>query len=298
MSYITDSGQSILKNKGQYDVIRALSAGVTVQFMAIFNIPAEPAVNLRQVLKQIDYYNKQLDENNQYIYRIEKYSDYSAPEKTGKLGSVLHLEGAECIGKDLDILHVLYRLGLRSLGLTWNHRNQFADGVGEGDRAGGLSELGRRVIQEMEELNMIVDLAHISKKAFFDTLDLCRKPVMVSHGNVFNLCRHRRNLDDSQLHALADSGGIIGISQVMDFVKDSKPEINDLLDHFVYVADLIGVDHLALGSDFDGAENMVISDVSQYKEMEFHLSARGFTQAEIDKILSGNALAFLQQNLL
>lgn len=266
--------------------------------MAIFNYPSEPGTNLRQVLKQIDYYNQQLAQYHEYIYKIEKISDISLNQASGKIGSVLHLEGAECLGNDLGILHILYELGLRSIGLTWNHRNQLADGVGEGELAGGLSRFGRVVVKEMEKMNMIIDLAHISKKAFFESLDLCTKPVMVSHANIYNLCRHRRNLDDSQLYALADNGGIIGISQVMDFVKESTPKLNDMLDHFVYVAEKIGVEHLALGSDFDGDDNMIINDVKNYKDMEFHLSARGFTPSEVEMILYRNVGSFLQKTII
>jgi len=298
LSLITDTGQNLLSNKGHFDLLRAAEAGVSLQFMAIFSYPSEPDINLKQTLKQIDYYQQQLEQFHDYIYKIEKMADISWNQTTGKIGSLLHLEGAECIGSDLDLLHRLYELGLRSIGLTWNYPNQLAGGVGEGEMAEGLSKFGRVVVKEIQQMNMILDLAHISKKAFFEALDLYSKPVMVSHANIYNLCPHKRNLDDSQLYALADNGGIIGISQVGDFIKESKPTLNDMLDHFVYVAEKIGVEHLALGSDFDGDDNLVINDVKNYKDLEMHLSSRGFTKSEIEMILYRNACSFLPKSLV
>jgi len=211
------------------------------------------------------------------------------------MAGILHLEGAEAIGNDSEILSLLYRLGLRSLGLTWNNRNLLADGVGEEPGAGGISSKGKEIIYLMEKLGIMLDLSHISVKSYYDALKLYSKPVLVTHANARVLCNHRRNLDDSQLKALAENDGVIGINQVPDFIKeDGKPESNDLLDHIVYISDLIGVEHISLGADFDGADVLLMQGVEEYSRWAQLLACRGFTPAETNMILYENALRVIK----
>ncbi len=264
ISLLKDTGGSLFHNQGQYDLERAQTAGMYLQFFAMFTRPAEPNIALRQIIMQIETFHRQLEEHSQLLYNLKSYQDLYAPDRQNKLAAVLHLEGAECLGNDLDILNFLYRAGLRSIGLTWNYRNQFADGVSEGEAGGGLSKIGRKLVAEMEQIGILLDLAHVSVKSFYDALSYYKKPVLVSHSNAYSLCKSRRNLNDEQLRALHEHGGLVGITQVADFVHEDKASIETMLDHMVYIAELIGVECVALGSDFDGADNMVIKDVSGY----------------------------------
>lgn len=297
ISWLKENDETLLHNHAQYDLERAQKSGMYLQLFAMFTRPAEPNIALRAILKQVEKFHAELQANQESMYGLRKYQDLYQPDNQGKLAAVLHLEGGECLGNDLDILRLLHRMGLRSMGLTWNNRNQLADGAGEGDAGGGLSMLGRKVVAEMERLGMLLDLSHIAVKSFYDALDYYRQPVLVSHANVYALCKHWRNLNDDQLKALRDHGGVIGITQVADFVSETRPNLDTMIDHIVYIAELIGIEHVALGSDFDGADHMVINDVAGYSCLPEHLTKRGFSNQEIDMILHQNALSVLQKVL-
>ncbi|MEA1962537.1 MAG: dipeptidase [Bacillota bacterium] len=292
--YLTENDACLLETDGQYDLKRANEAGIGVQFFALFTMPLDQISTLRKIMKQMDVYFCEVGKNQEYIVPIFCKEDLSKAESEGKLGGVLHLEGAECIGKDIEILRLFYRLGLRSMGLTWNHRNLLADGVGEGPLAGGLSQKGYEVVKEMERLGMILDLAHIAPKGFYNALDAYSLPVMVTHANIKALCNHRRNLDDHQLKTLADHGGVVGISQVSDFVSNTSADIDAFMDHIVYACDLIGVKHVALGSDFDGTDHVVLPHIGAYKKLPDYLKDRGFTSDEINMILYKNGLEVIK----
>lgn len=295
ISFLQQNDLNLDCNQGQFDLERAVRAGIGLQFFAMFTRPDEPNRTLRMILQQLQKFYQEIEANPAQIQQVRCYDDIVAAEQTGTIGALLHLEGAECLGHDLDILYLLYRAGLRSIGPTWNERNQFAAGASEAEAAGGLSKLGRRLVTEMDQLGMVLDLAHMSKGSFYDALECYRKPVMVTHANAFSLCPHPRNLDDEQLKKLADHGGLIGITQVAYFVSQECQDHDAMLDHMVYIADLIGVEYLALGSDFDGADDMIISDVAGYQYLPEMIQKRGFTAAETEKILFANVLTALQQ---
>lgn len=189
---------------------------------------------------------------------------------------------------------------MRALSLTWNHRNHFADGVGEESAAGGLTRAGRKLVQELSRKGIILDLAHLAGRCFFEALELTERPPLVSHANARKLCEHPRNLSDEQLKALADRGGVIGLSLCPYFItSEAEAGLEQLVDHFSHVAGLIGVEHLAFGSDFDGIEKTVtgIRDVAAYPALPEALSKRGFHPREVELIARGNLERILQENL-
>ncbi len=294
ISSLQRNGQSLYDNSCHFDIKRARKAGIGLQFFAMFTMPQGMNESMRQILKQVEKYHNELDQYQEYLQPVYTYEDIVAAESTEKMAGILHLEGAEALGNDSEILSLLYRLGLRSLGLTWNNRNLLADGVGE-EGAGGISRKGKEIILLMEKLGIMLDLSHISVNSYYDALTIHSKPVLVTHANARALCNHRRNLDDCQLKALAENSGVIGINQVPEFIKeDGKPELNDLLDHIVYISELIGVEHVALGSDFDGADVLLMQGVEEYSRWPQLLSDRGFTPAETDMILNENALRVIK----
>lgn len=294
ISRLFKNGESLLSNSGQYDIKRAIEGGICLQYFALFTMPDNSDAALRKMLLMINYYHTALETYDDYLSPVYSYGDLISALDQNKIGCMLHMEGAASLADNVEILDLFYRLGLRSLGLTWNHRNLLADGVGEDPEGGGLSKAGKRVVKKLEELGMVLDLAHISEKGFYDAIEIYHKPVFVTHANARALCPHKRNLTDRQLQVLAENRGLVGVTQVNDFVSEGDASIEKMLDHICYIADLIGVKHIALGSDFDGADDMVISDVSGYSKMEALLSGRGFSAEEIRGILSGNALAAMQ----
>lgn len=298
ISLLVKTGQQLWKNDAHFDLQRALDAGIGLQFFSLFSLPADSSIVLRNILKQIEKYYAEFEKNQDYLYFVKNYSDIENNiNMENKIGCLMHLEGAEAIGSDVDILYLLYRLGLRSLGLTWNKRNLLADGVEEKETGGGLSKLGRMVVKNAEELGMVIDLSHIAEKSFFEVLENYNKPVMVTHANAYRICPHDRNLKDTQLKALAQNQGIIGITQVSDFVRPEHASIDDILEHIAYIAELIGFEYIALGSDFDGADNIVMSGVEGYLNWEALLKEKGFNNREIRAILRENAMRVLKSVL-
>jgi len=151
----------------------------------------------------------------------------------------------------------------------------------------------------MNCLGMLVDLAHINRQGFFEALETSSAPVVVSHANAWAVCDHFRNLSDDQLRALSQAGGVIGMSCCPYFVDSKNPTMDKLLDHFVHAAEVAGVDHLGIGSDFDGIEQVIegLEDVTGLPRLIKGLAGRGFSREEIDKITHKNFIRVLEKVL-
>jgi membrane dipeptidase len=152
----------LFSNNVHFDVSRATKAGLILQFFALFTMPSDRNSALRHTLLLAEKYFSQLDKYHGYLYTVKSSSDIDSNREDNKIGCLLHLEGAECLGTDISVLEILYRLGLRSIGLTWNHRNLLADGIGE-TSGGGISTKGKEMIEKMGQLGIILDMAHISE---------------------------------------------------------------------------------------------------------------------------------------
>ncbi|MDR1617320.1 MAG: membrane dipeptidase [Syntrophomonadaceae bacterium] len=290
---LAEDGGSLINNKCQFDVGRAEKAGLNLQFLALFT-NAEANMGNKVIDRQIGIFFQALEDNPK-LKLIRRYRDVSENFQRNSFSCLLHLENGAVLQESTERLQELYNKGIRSLGLTWNYRNGLADGVNEEDDQ-GITKAGRNIIGAMLDMGMILDLAHISERSFFQALDLYPKPVLVTHANAYGICPHKRNLKDQQLKKLAEHEGAVGVTLVTDFVaaSDDKPADTDkLMDHFVYIADLIGPEHIALGSDFDGADDMVMAGVEQYAEWEPLFLRRGFSKREIDMIMRNNALRIL-----
>jgi len=298
LSKIWENNESLYSNQGQFDIKRARQSGVIVQFCSLF-APGTADSSLRAVLNQMDKFYVELNLYSDSVYLLSSFGDFMAHRDGQHVGIILHLEGGEALGQDPGLLRVFYRLGLRSIGLTWNHRNLLADGVLDDASGGGLSRVGREVVRLAEELGIVIDLAHISSRAYFNVLEMVSRPVIVSHANARRLCDHPRNLTDEQLISLAQHGGIVGCTLVPDFIKPAGTghDLNDFVDHIVYISELIGVDHVGLGSDFDGVDEPVLKDVGEWGKLQAALEGRGFSAAEVEKILQSNALGVIEQVL-
>ncbi|MFD3445542.1 dipeptidase [Microbacteriaceae bacterium 4G12] len=195
-----------------------------------------------------------------------------------EIGAILTLEGCEAIGHSLTRLTALYRLGVRSVGLTWNFSNAVADGALE-TRGAGLSLFGKDVVEELNKHRMWTDVSHLSERGFWDVMEQAHYPI-ASHSNVFALRPHPRNLKNEQIQALIQKDGMIGITFVTSFLKEEKPVyIDDVIRHLDYVCSLGGDKHVGFGSDFDGIvqtvvglgrfeqyENLVNELLKRYKE--------------------------------
>ena len=205
----------------------------------------------------------------------------------------LGIEGAHALDGNLDNIDVLFDAGFRMMAPTHFFDNDIG-GSAHGIEKGGLTDKGKEMIRRMEAKRMIVDLAHASAKTIDDVLAIATRPVVVSHTGVKGTCDNQRNLSDDQLKGIARIGGVIGIGYWETAVcgKDAKA----IAKAIRYAADLVGVDHIGLGSDFDGAVTEPF-DTSGLVQLTDALIAEGFTDEEIGKVMGRNALRLLIQNL-
>jgi membrane dipeptidase len=218
----------------------------------------------------------------------------------GPPAAVLHLEGAEPIDPGLEALEFWYAAGLRSLGLVWSRPNAFGHGVpfvspSSPDTGPGLTEAGLALVRRCAELGIMIDVSHLNEAGFWDLARLSVGPIVASHSAAHALCATSRNLTDRQLDAVAASGGLVGIVFACgflrpDFVDDAADTPLELIArHVRYVADRIGVEHVALGSDYDGATiPAALGDVAGTPRLLRSLGGVGFSAAELELIASGN----------
>ncbi|HXE73764.1 MAG TPA: dipeptidase [Candidatus Nitrosotenuis sp.] len=226
--------------------------------------------------------------------------------EAGVLAVVLHFEGAEAIDPDLRALEVFHRAGLRSLGLVWSRPNAFGQGVpfcfpSSPDIGPGLTEAGRRLVRACNELGILLDLSHLNEAGFWEVAGLSRAPLVASHSNAHALCPVSRNLTDAQLDAVAASGGLVGVNLAVSFLRpDGRNEADTplevVLDHVEYLAGRMGVRHVALGSDFDGATiPREVGDVTGLPRLLEGLRRRGWSDEELALFCYGNWLRVLRQ---
>jgi membrane dipeptidase len=183
--------------------------------------------------------------------------------REGAITAIVHLEGAEPIADDLSDLEQWYERGLRSVGLVWSRPNAFAEGVpfrfpSSPDTGQGLSAAGRELVRACNGLGILVDLSHLNEAGFWDVDRISDAPLVATHSNAHALCPASRNLTDEQLDAVRDSGGVVGVNFAVSFLRedghnDPDTPIGEIVRHVDYLAERMGIDHVAFGSDFDGA---------------------------------------------
>ena len=223
----------------------------------------------------------------------------------GTLAMILHFEGAEAIDVELHALPVFYHAGLRSLGLVWSRSNRFGHGVpfnfpGDPDSGPGLTEAGKELVARCNGLGILVDLSHLNEKGFWDVAALSEAPLVATHSGVHALCPTPRNLTDKQLDAIRDSNGLVGINFHVGFLRpdgrlDKKTTVAAIADHVDYVVTRIGLDHVAFGSDFDGAQMPDdMQDVAGLPLLMAELRTRGYDDAALTQIAHGNWLRVLR----
>ena len=265
--------------------------------------------------KMIDKYYLELDKNQDLISPAFTSADIEKNIKDGKMTALLTIEeGGVCLG-NIEFLRNFYRLGVRMMTLTWNFKNEIAtpnidyfaidrDKVRGADVlpnvTDGLTEFGIEVVKEMNKLGMVIDCSHLGDKGFYDVIKYSTKPIVCSHSCSRSVCNHPRNMTDDMLFKLKENGGVVGINYCQGFIKSEKTlaTIKDVVKHIVYIKDLIGIDYIGLGSDFDGIsnENIELKDASMMGRLIDELRAQGFSEEDIDKICYKNVLRVFKAN--
>ncbi|GKW45619.1 dipeptidase [Planococcus sp. NCCP-2050] len=273
---------------------RLQAGGVYVQFFAIFLYPDLPDNEKWQhALEQVDLFYTEILGKNPAMKHIKKWEDIDSL-KDGETGAVLTLEGADAFGNDLMKLRQLYRLGVLSIGLTWNNANLCADGAGE-PRGGGLTLLGKEVVRLNNEHRILTDVSHLSVKGFWDVMELADYPI-ASHSNARALCDHPRNLDDDQAKAMFAKNGMIDVVFCLSFIKEGgkNVEIADLVKHIDHFSSLGGVKNIGIGSDFDGIDAYMknLENASEFQNL-IHELQKHFSESEVEGFAYRNFLEHL-----
>jgi membrane dipeptidase len=224
----------------------------------------------------------------------------------GALAAVIHFEGAEAIDPRLDALEVFYAMGLRSVGPVWSRPNDFGEGVPylfphSPDTGPGLTDAGKALVRTCNQLGIVVDVSHLNEKGFWDIAGLSNAPLVATHSNAHALTPTPRNLTDKQLDAIKASGGIVGVNFAVGFLREDGHDDPDtpmarIVDHFRYLVDRMGVEHVGFGADLDGARvPIAVGDVAGLPRVVAALRADGFDDADLLKLTHANWLRVLGQ---
>lgn len=244
------------------------------------------------------------------LFRIERESagqtkvvrnadELDASLRDGVFAMIFHIEGAEAIDTKLNALEVLYQAGLRSIGIVWSRANAFATGVPfqfpQSPNIGpGLSRYGRDLVRACNELGVLLDLSHLNEKGFWDVAKLSQAPLVATHSCVFNLCRSARNLTDKQLDAIRDTDGMVGVNFNVGFLRSDggrspNTPLTEIVRHVDYMVERMGIDHVGLGSDFDGAVMPdELGDAAGLPKLMDALVARGYDTEALHKLAHAN----------
>lgn len=268
--------------------------------------------NLSETVKRIAVLYRQM-EKTQVATLIENTADMRRAKQEGKTGIILGFQNVGPLEVDLSLLKIYHRLGVRIIQLTYHFRDVCGDGCKEPANS-GLSLFGAELIKRMNDMGMVVDLAHVGERACLDAIEASRHPVIASHSNVHSLVPTYQNKRDGTIKALAAKGGVIGITGFPRLL-DPNPTLDMLLDHVDYVVQLVGVDHVGIGLDFaegwpdspfhrkrlleidgqiyDWPEG--IETITKWPNITRGLVSRGYSDGEIDKIVGGNLKRVFEQ---
>lgn len=302
---------------GNTDLVRLQEGGVNLQVFAVFGGPKYVGPY------GFDYANEQIDS----LYAIaSRNSDRFGVARTvddartliaeGKIAGMIALEGGHMLDDKIENLDSLIRRGIVYMTLTWNNSNSIASSSAEeedpekADQPKGLTEFGKEVIRRMNEAGAVVDLSHVGERAFYEVIETSTLPVMASHSNARALCDVHRNLKDAQIRAIAETGGVVCVTFYAPFIDnkykdDGEPgaprvPIDRLIDHIDHIVELVGVDHVGIGSDFFGLSSLPypegLETASDYPRLIDALIQRGYSDDDVRKIAGENVLRVLEAN--
>ncbi|RZK35554.1 MAG: membrane dipeptidase [Pedobacter sp.] len=333
-----------LQKTGNFDLVRAKQGGLDVQ---VFSIWCDESGGYALANQEIDSLYSLIKRYPERIALVKNAAELEKAVKDKKLAAMIGVEGGHMIENSLENLERLAKRGMIYMTLTWNNSTSWASSAAEETSKkvkpenAGLNDLGRQIIRKMNDLGVIVDLSHVGVKTFFDAIAITKKPVLVSHSCVYALNPVPRNLNDEQIKAVGENGGVISLNFYAGFLDSTynakqkvffakydaelktlsakygrsnaidtlislhqadayatRPSVEKLIDHIDYFVKLIGVDHVGLGADFDGAEAfpLGINSIADYPKITAALAQRGYKPIEITKILGGNFVRVLKAN--
>lgn len=301
---ITESAvqnKKMRKNDMHIDWSRLHQKAPYLQFMAIFLYPPYyEKILLSDYISVINRLNNEMNENQDICMKIDAKPAIDLAQSEKKVGCLYSIEGLDTINQDIDNIDILYALGVRAVGLTWNHNNELACGINCKEDF-GLTELGRSAVARMNSLGIIIDISHASIKTFYDVHQYSTKPFIASHSNAQTLCTHPRNLNNDQLNVIRTREGYVGVNAYPDFLNDTGiASIKDIVRHIEYLCQHIGEDKVGLGFDFDGVTELPkgltgTQDVYQVAE---ELAKLNYKERWIQGIMGENLVSFVKKIII
>jgi membrane dipeptidase len=321
------------------DIARLRKGGVKAQFWSVY-VPAstrQEGTALQTTLEQIAIVEAMIERYPDVFELARTSADIERISRSGKIASLIGVEGGHSIENSLSVLRQLYALGARYMTLTHSDTLDWADSATDEARHGGLTDFGKEVVREMNRLGMLVDLSHVSVETMKQALEVTQAPVIFSHSSARAIADHPRNVPDDVLKLTAQNGGVVMVNFYPGFIVPSAAKRGQqgiavlrelrakhgnnrdkiraeykvwasqfpvepgtlalVVDHIDHIAKTAGIDHVGIGSDFDGIDNVPIEleDVSTYPKITQCLLDRGYDEMAIRKILGGNVLRVLRQ---
>ena len=290
------------------DIPRIREGGLKAQFWSVY-VPASTDLSgnaLLQTMEQIDLVHEMVDRYPDVFEMVRTADDIERIVKSGKIASMIGVEGGYSIQNSLAVLQKLYDRGTRYMTLTHSKTLSWADSATDAPQHGGLAPFGEDVIREMNRIGMLVDISHVSPDTMLDALRITKAPVIFSHSSARAICDHPRNVPDDVLRLMPANGGIVMINFFSGFLvpmdqqkadKDRRGTIQLVVDHIEHVIKIAGIDHVGLGSDFDGIPRTPrqLDDVAHFPYITQELLNRGYSRQQIEKVLGTNLLRVLRQ---
>jgi len=276
------------------DIPRLIDGGVDAQMFVVWINPDKSGSYYNYAKQFVSTFKEQINKNSGKIAQARNSNDIEKINKDNKIAGILCVEGGHVIENNIDKLIDLFNDGARYMTITWNNSLDWAISAADSrSKTQGLSDFGKQVIKTMDSLGMLIDVAHTGIKTIEDIIEVTKNPIIDTHTGAYTLRQHTRNLTDEQLKAIAKTGGVIGVVFYPSFiVSKGKATIDSVVKHIDYIKNLIGIDYVSLGSDFDGIESTPIGleDVSKFPDLTIALLKKGYSEVEVRKILGLNFL--------
>ncbi|MCJ1910073.1 dipeptidase [Planococcus ruber] len=303
------------KSRGESNIFDAyhypkLKAGLVETVICVFWV--EPVFQQAPLERIQTVYRLVMEdlEHSKYAQICGSLSDALFSPPSDKINLIMGLEGLDFLGSSLhqlsESLSRLDEIGINHMSLTWNGRNDFASGTGSGNLQSGLTHLGNLAVNKANEFGWLVDASHLDDESFWNLYHYSHRPIIASHSNARTLCVHERNLTDAQLKAIAEKNGIVGLNSYWGFIDPKKPTLDRFVDHAIYIADLIGTEHLAFGFDFMdylkghaiglemAGSTKGLEDITRIPDLLEQMAKRGFTNKELEAIGYQNAIRLIE----
>ncbi|XP_068701633.1 dipeptidase 1-like [Montipora foliosa] len=282
------------------DIPRLRKGRVGAQFWAAYvSCRNQFTDSVRLFSEQIDVILRMVDKySNDFVF-VTTAQGIKDAHKDNKIASLIGVEGGHSMDSSLDTLRMLFDMGGRYMTLTHACHTPWADScTPEQPAHNGLTEFGKIVVKEMNRLGMFIDISHVSHKVMHDVLDVTKAPVIFSHSSAYALCDHPRNVPDDVLIRMRQNGGVVMVNFYNDYVTCSKSAtLNDVADHIDYIKNLSGIDHVGLGSDYDGVPRVPtgLEDVSTFPKLIAELLRRGYSDEDVSKVVGRNLLTAMER---